>query len=158
IEEIARLKQNEERLEKPKADLAKANGNKEAAAPRLLLTSEQKFTATYLVAPEANNFVPQGSAAIWMEVGTGLKLETKTTAPRIVQQVGGKVEPGPISAKFTSPVLDEAEKTPPAVPTVEQTAITLRGVYRGQRLSLVTPVDLFPLADNIRTELPQPRF
>lgn len=123
---------------------------------RVDLTSEQRFKARFGIGPAKDATVPEGYPVAWLELGTGLKAEEMLT--RQVRHVGVKEAPEPLRFVLTSPVLDAAETDPPAAPTVEQSSLTLRGYYRGQRLLLSTPVNLFPLADNTRAQLPLPKL
>jgi hypothetical protein len=129
-----------------------------AGPKRFQLTSEQQFTVRFNIGPEKGANVPEGYPVAWLDIGPNLRPVGTQATQRLVRHVGGDKAPEVLTYDITSPVLTSAEEEPPAAPTVEQTSLTLRGYFRGQRLTKLTPVDLFPLADNVRAELPLPRM
>jgi hypothetical protein len=77
------------------------------------------------------------------------------TAPPVANAVP-TASGSPIEFVLRSPTLIDAESEPPPAPRTEQTGVTMRGLYRGQQITMQTGVNLFLLANNIRAVLPLP--
>jgi hypothetical protein len=124
--------------------------------PRLHITSERHFGATYRLEREPDAAVPAGSPVVWMEAGKYLQPVAPAVGRRLVRLIGRRQAAEPIACRLTSPFLTEAEANPPRLPQVEQTTLTLRALYRGQRLEQQTGIDLHPLPDRIVAHPPPP--
>ncbi len=121
-------------------------------------TSEQRLDFPFYLRPDRDAWVPPGHAVVWVETdGTLLRPTHPEAAASSDWNVGVKPERvGPISLTLESPYLQAAQKTPPSTLDLRSTTVTLRGVYRGQRIEQKAQVDLHPLADTIRVQYPPP--
>ncbi len=121
-------------------------------------TSEQRLDFPFYLRPDRDAWVPPGHAVVWVETdGELLRPINPEAANSSDWKVGLKPERvGPISLTLESPHLQAAQKTPPSTLDLRSTTVTLRGVYRGQRIEQKAQVDLHPLADTIRVQYPPP--
>ncbi len=125
--------------------------------PQLELTSEQRVRVACRLEPAKGAFVPPGFPVVWVEPGKLLRLVDPEPGQRLLQQVG-KDQPGnPITCTIGSPVLDEAEADTSATPGVRKTTLTLKCLYRGQRINATLPVNLHLVADTVVCRHPLPQ-
>src|SRR5439155_13741190 len=100
--------------------------------------------------------IPEGFAVAWLDVGKGLQAIAPAGPARMVRGVGGDKPSDPVVATLNSPYLDQVESQPPLTPRVEKSGVTLQGLFRGQRITQPTNIDLFALANNIWYSQPLP--
>jgi len=120
------------------------------------ITSEQTFPVEYQVTPVPGAWVPAGQPVFWVEPDKFLETLEPPATSRIVRTVGGDKPTEPVRATLRSPYLAQAEGSPPPLPLRERTNVRIRGLFRGQRIDRLTPIDLYPLADNTVLQTPRP--
>jgi hypothetical protein len=133
-------------------DYAPSLPPKTGPEPTLHFTSEENFPVRYRLALGGETSTPIGTPVVWVDPGADLI---------VVQPEKGRrrtlpLKDGLLPATLASKVLQEAEAKPPLRPTPVETSLAVRGLYRGQRLERVTPVQLHPLAQTIVTTHPTP--
>jgi hypothetical protein len=130
---------------------------------RYAVTTDQPFAFDYRLQPAPDAFVPAGLPVVWAEAADPNKVRvlSPTYRARLVRIVGepagGPPDATRVACNLASPLVRQADANPPDVPAVVPATVTVRGLYRGQRLEKPTRLDLYPLADTIVYRQPLPR-
>jgi hypothetical protein len=141
-----------EKLLKTDGNLVFTDPYRRDGLSRKILTSEQDFTIKAQLEPAPEAKVPTGFPLVWLERDPRdfrppvmLQTVTPPEGTRQVVQIGAEPALGQLTARLNSPYLRQAEEQPPKVPRIDQTGLRLRGLYRGQQIDRLVPVDLIPV-------------
>jgi hypothetical protein len=130
-----------------------------AGPPRRNLTSSQPADFSYQLQPAEGAWVPVGYPVLWIQPGKDLELVAPKEPGRLVRRIG--TAPGTdsdtIACQVVSPLLLQAEASPPVSPLPESTTLTFQGVFRGQRIEQICRVNLYPLPDIALVNLAPPQ-
>jgi hypothetical protein len=125
-----------------------------AGSPRMQLTTQLRQEVIYRI--EAGQADPSGFPVLWVEASAGLDLESPDPGRRLVREVAADRPAGLITCTLRSPQLAEAELRLPPTAGVERTALTVHGLFRGQRLTATTPIELHLAPQTTFAMLPLP--
>lgn len=130
--------------------LLKQPGELAATGPaRLEVTNERRIPIDYhLQKAQESGWVPPGFPVVWLETGKFLQVSEDTG--RRVLETTDKQASSALTFEFTP----SSEGEPPRVPRADRTSATLRGIYRGQRIEKVTPINLHRLPETIVYQQP----
>lgn len=160
LDDANKLVPQPERLHSVKALQEKLNkpGRLEVEGPtRLNITSEKKFGVTYRIRPPKDEDMPKGFPVAGVKIGKDLEFVGGPILGRAFHELTGKDQPlAPISLTLRSPFLDRAESNPPTRPDPVLTSISLDGLYRGQRVTGDTAVNLYPLPEIAQVQPQKP--
>lgn len=143
-------------LQKLRAELSGPGSLMFQGQSRADMTSQRQLDLNYELEPVSGAMVPPGAPVVWVEAGKGLQLREPATGTRLLRHVGADRAAAAVLCRMSSPLLQQAEREPPAVPMAEPSSVRLRGLYRGQQIERNTRIDLYPLADTIVHQEPLP--
>ncbi|WP_406695658.1 vWA domain-containing protein [Singulisphaera sp. Ch08] len=122
---------------------------------RLVLTSEKRIEVEYRLQPDPSLPASSGYPVVWFDPGRELQSLVPEAGRRIAQAIGPKPE-APILCTFASARLNESEASPPPTPRVEHSTCGAYGLFRGQRFSLETAIDLHLVPEQVVGRHPVP--
>ncbi len=110
--------------------------------PRLVLTSERSLAVSYRIVETGP--IPPGLPVVKPRVDRLLQLEDDAPGYQIARRTRGET----IDFTLFSPLLRQAESNPLLIrPRVEQTTLSVDGLFRGQLFGCRTEVELHPLPE-----------
>ncbi len=128
------------------------------------VTTQSSFRLNYTLGPEPGAQIPLGYPVFWFHANQDLQLVEPHADVRLVREVGGKQPTANIRCTINTPPPSASSpaKSPANAATsdtaVDPSAITLQGVFRGQRLSAKTPVNLYLEAQTTIDRMPLPKI
>ncbi len=134
---------------------ASATPRVDATRASLVLTGERPVDLEFRLRNEPGLPLIAGAPVVSIDAGPGLRVVSPTAAQRFPRVVGPNLDP-PIHLRLDSPLLIAAELTPPPVPTVARSNLTLRGLFRGQKFERVVDADLHEVPEVVASSRPRP--
>ena len=140
--EVLKIKNLLDQSDQFQLDLTKPSQLPLDVPPRLVLTSERGLAVSYRVVE--SGAIPPGLPVVKPRVDRLLQLDDDATGYRIARRTSGET----IDFTLFSPLLRQAESNPTLIrPRVEQTTLSVEGLFRGQPFGCRTEVELHPLPE-----------
>lgn len=150
LEDAGRLTRPDAQLDVWRKKLNQPGDLVVTSAPRIDLTTELEYELEFLVQPAPGADVPDGMPVLWITTGPGLDSAVPSAFSRQVRELDEKSHRGRFRCVLTSPALEAAAKNPPPRPTVETSAVSAQGWFRGQQFGATSSVYLHLRADLTR--------
>lgn len=121
----------------------------------LSITSEQNLSVVYRLTPAADAWIPEGYAAIWVNPGADLTLETPAPDTRERRAVGKDGAAPLVSCGLSSPLVGLYEDGK-SIPGPVASQLRLEGLYRGQRITREVPTRIGAVPDLVARQTAPP--
>jgi hypothetical protein len=121
-----------------------------------VLTSETGLDLDFALEPAEGATVPAGFPVVRIATDKLLQAQVPAAGAQVVWPSGAGDVAVPPRGKFTSALQLTADESTATIPRRQQSLVALHGFFRGQRLEATTPVDIYPVPDQITYQYPPP--
>lgn len=122
----------------------------------IAITSQQSVPATFTVEVPPGSNAPPGQPVVWLTSGPSINLLSPTNERRAIGKVEASTPAVSVPCQLASPLVAAAETAPPPTPDPTESVVAIHSLYRGQRLTLSTPIRIWPIAERIERSTPPP--